>query len=506
MMRSKSVVCSVLPGLILVGVMWLSPMCLAQTRGDFTDTKSFPSGEVGERLSSLIEAVNSNDEATITSFIETHFTPTFRDLMPMSQHVSMFQRFYDMSRGFQFYAMRDYESGGRPGEYTVIVRNTLTEGWDAFVVVLEPDPPHRIDKFRPRPARAPKDADAPPRPSSESQIIEALRAHVEKLARNDAFSGTLLLAKDGRVLLKEAYGLASKRYEVPNKIDTKFNLGSMNKMFTAVAVLQLAQRGKLSLDDPLSRHLSTDWLPREITDQVAIEHLLTHTSGLGSYFNEEFQRSSRSLYREVSDYKPLLADESLAFPPGTQSRYSNTGFLLLGAVIEAVTGQRYYDYVREHIYKPAGMRHTDCYPMDRPIPNLAMGYARVPSDDGPAWMNNLYEHVIMGGPAGGGFSTVEDLLRFDTALRSHKLLDAKHTGMLWERRTELRAGGYGLGFVLAGEPGNRIVGHGGGFIGINANLDMFLDSGYTAVVMSNYDRGAHPIMVRIRELLGAAAE
>jgi CubicO group peptidase (beta-lactamase class C family) len=176
---------------------------------------------------------------------------------------------------------------------------------------------------------------------------------------------------------------------------------------------------------------------------------------------------------------------------------------LLGAVIEKVTGQNYFDYVREHIYKPAGMVGSDCYEMDRPVSNLAIGYSKERSGD-PPWTNNLYKHVIKGGPAGGGFSTVEDLLRFDMALRSHKLLDGEHTEMVWSAKPELNSPEYGFGFGVYGEPGDRIVGHGGGFAGINSNLDMFLDSGYTAVVMSNYDNGATPVRNKMRELIRRA--
>jgi CubicO group peptidase (beta-lactamase class C family) len=177
--------------------------------------------------------------------------------------------------------------------------------------------------------------------------------------------------------------------------------------------------------------------------------------------------------------------------------------LLLGVVIEKVTGKSYFDYVRENIYKPAGMINSDCYDMDRPIPNLAMGYSKDRSEGGVQWTNNLYKHVVRGGPAGGGFSTVEDLLRFDVALRSHKLLNPEYTEMVWSPKPEMKSPDYGFGFGSQGGPANRIVGHSGGFSGISSNLDMYLDSGYTAVVMSNYDGGAHAISSKIQELLAS---
>lgn len=186
----------------------------------------------------------------------------------------------------------------------------------------------------------------------------------------------------------------------------------MNKMFTAVAISQLAERGKLSFDDPVSKYLSTDWLPREVGDKVKIEHLLTHTSGLGSHFTDELMNASRELYRDVDDYKPIVARQTPSFEAGTDWGYSNAGFLLLGAIVESVSGQTYFEYVRENVAKPAGMINTDCYDMDRPIENLALGYIKEPAtDDQPEWRSNIFMHVAKGGPAGGGYSTVEDLLR-----------------------------------------------------------------------------------------------
>ena len=148
-----------------------------------------------------------------------------------------------------------------------------------------------------------------------------------------------------------------------------------------------------------------------------MHHLLTHTSGLGSYFNDTYWNGSRELYRSVEDFKPLVKGDTLQFEPGERFSYSNTGMLLLGVVIQSATGQDYFDYIRENIYRPAGMNNSDCYEMDFPVENLAIGY--IPAPGSPwKWENNLYKHVIKGGPAGGGFSTVEDLFRFAIALQS----------------------------------------------------------------------------------------
>jgi len=470
---------------------WAQP-----TRGAYSDASELPDGPIGERISSLLEVINSNDREKLRTFVSEAFTNQFRNFAPMDRHLAVFADLYQQSQGFEFYGIRKYEAEAPASERVVIVRNKLTQAWEAFILTIETEPPHRIAGLRFAPARAPNQA-APSSRLSDQEIVKELEAFINRLVEAEVFSGTVLLARDGEVLFKGAYGLASKRFDVPNKIDTKFNLGSMNKMFTGVAIAQLVQRGRLSLDDALGQYLSTDWLPHKISDKIKIKHLLTHTSGLGSYFNDKFMESSRARFRDLDDYKPLIAGETPAFEPGTDWQYSNTGMFLLGVVIEKVSGQSYFDYVRENIYKPAGMANTDCYEMDKPVPNLAIGYSK----ENGIWSNNLYKHVVKGGPAGGGFSTVEDLLRFDRALRDHTLLNPEYTEMVWSAKPELHSPAYGFGFGVGGEPGHGIVGHGGGFAGINSNLDIFLDSGYTAVVMSNHDRGAEPVKSKIRELV-----
>ena len=349
----------------------------------------------------------------------------------------------------------------------------------------------------------PVPSEAAARRRSDDEIVRALDAFVKELGDADAFSGAVLLAKDGEVLYTKAYGMANKDFDAPNRVDTKFNLGSMNKMFTSVAIAQLVERGKLSYEDPLSKFLPAFPSPEE-AKRVKIKHLLTHTSGLGSYFNQKFQKSSRALYRTVNDFMKLAKNEKLQFEPGTSWAYSNTGMLVLGAVIEKVTGQDYFEYIRENIYRPAGMTSSDSYELDRVNPNLAVGYDKQLVVGGVRYTNNIFDHVLRGGPAGGGYSTVEDLLKFDVALRSGKLVNAESRRVLLSAKPAIGSPFYGYGFQITN--GGAIVGHSGGFIGINSNLDMFLESGYTAVVMSNYSQGAQPVVVKIRELISASGQ
>jgi len=308
---------------------------------------------------------------------------------------------------------------------------------------------------------------------------------------------SVFLAKDGKRLYGMAFGQANKDFDVPNALDTKFNLGSMNKMFTSVTIAQLVEQGKLSYDDPLSKFMP-DFPNADAAKKIRIKHLLSHTSGLGSYFNDEFDRSSRARFRTVDDMLTLAKGETLAFEPGTRWSYSNTGMLVLGKVIEVVTKQDYFTYVRDHLYKPAGMTNTDAYQLDEVNKNLAVGYQREFNDDGTKrYKNNIFMHVIRGGPAGGGYSTAEDLVRFAEALKSGKLVSAATYELLTTPKPELNSPNYGYGF----QQDDGAVGHSGGFPGISSNLDIFKGSGYVAVVMSNYGGGSQPVVEKIRTLI-----
>jgi CubicO group peptidase (beta-lactamase class C family) len=199
--------------------------------------------------------------------------------------------------------------------------------------------------------------------------------------------------------------------------------------------------------------------------------------------------------------KRAAADEKLLFEPGSRHRYSNTGMLVAGKVVEIASGQDYYEYVRENIYKPAGMTNSDCYELDKVNRNLAVGYEKQYGADGTSYRNNLFEHVMRGGPQGGGYSTVHDLLKFDRALRGNKLVNAESVKLLLSAKPELNSPRYGYGFGI--DATQKIAGHGGGFIGINSNLDMFLDTPWTAVVMSNYGRGAMLPQEAMRDIVAA---
>ena len=468
----------------------------AQQPGEISyhDESVFPSGKMGERIQALIDTVNANDPNRVRHFVQEHFTEKFRDFAPMEQHIDVFLGFFRETGGIDFHSIRTY-APERKGETVVILKDRLLDNWMALVIRFDEKNDFLISGASFNTARTPSNVKESN--ITEEQLIQEVKDMMQRLTKADVFSGTLLIAKGDKVQMTFVGGEASKRFHVPNNMDTKFNLGSMNKMFTATSIMQLVEKGLLALDDPISKYVDESWLPEEITSKITIHHLLTHTSGLGSYFNETYMKGSRELFRYVEDFKPLVKGEKPAFEPGERFRYSNTGMLLLGVVIESVTGQSYFDYVRKNIYEPAGMKDTDSFEMDYPVENLAIGYSPAPNRP-YGWKNNLYEHVIKGGPAGGGFSTVGDLHRFGLALLSGKLVSKESMEKMW---TDHAGENYGYGFRISEGSFGRAVGHSGGFSGINGNLSLFLDKGYIAAVLSNYSRGASPVARKIEDLI-----
>lgn len=468
----------------------------AQQPGEisYRDIPELPAGIKGERIQSLINAINTNDPVSVREFIRSAFAGRFLVMIPLEEHVEILLDIYNQTGGISFHSCRSYVPERRD-EAVIILKDVNFDSWRAFVVRFASEDDNRILGLQFTDARTPSDVQEVS--LNEKGVIEKIRSIVDRLIKRKVFSGSILVAKGSTVLFSATAGEASRRFHVANNIDTKFNLGSMNKMFTSVAIMQLVEQGKIHLDDPLSRYLDETWLPKDVTDKITIHHLLTHTSGLGSYFNRKYMEGSRALWRSLDDYKSLIRDDRPAFDPGSRFQYSNTGMFLLGVVIEKATGKSYFDHVRESIYVPAEMKNTDCYEMDDPVENLAIGYS--PDRSSPyGWKNNLYLHVIKGGPAGGGFSTVGDLCRFAQAVLDGRLVSEGSLKNMW---TDHSRASYGYGFGVEDTALGKIVGHSGGFDGINSNLDIFVDAGYIVAVMSNISNGASPLARKIKTLL-----
>lgn len=322
---------------------------------------------------------------------------------------------------------------------------------------------------------------------SEADTISALTKFADEAAKGDRFSGAILVARNGNILLERAWGHADREKGTATTVETRFRMGSMNKMFTAIAVLQLIEAGKLGLNDPILKYLP-DYPNRDLASKVTVRNLLTHTGGTGDIFGEPFWKNRLSL-REHRDYVRLYGSrDQLA----GGFIYSNYGYVLLGVLIEKVSGISYYDYVEKNIFAPAGMASTGSLPEVETVPNRAPGYRRRQG----TWVSNADTLPWRGTAAGGGYSTVGDLLRFAQALEAGKLVSK---AMVAEAtRMQERRSGYG--FFSRGTGPLRHYGHEGGAPGMNGELRIYPELGYVVAALSNLDPPSAQQMVNFVDI------
>jgi CubicO group peptidase (beta-lactamase class C family) len=323
-------------------------------------------------------------------------------------------------------------------------------------------------------------------PMDQAHLIHALQTHLQHESKAGTFAGAVLLARNGVPVFSQAYGLADRARHIQNGLDTRFRIGSMNKMFTAVATLQLVQAGKIDLNAPLATYLP-DYPNKALASTVTIHQLLTHTGGTGDIFGPDFDRHRLQL-RTLDDYVKLYGDRALKFKPGSKFDYSNYGFILLGVVIEKASGESYYDYVRDHVYARAGMISSGSDPEDQAVADRSLGYTVTKKH----LVSNADTLPYRGTSAGGGYSTVGDLLRFANALEGDKLLDAHYTQLLTTGKVDMPSGPdnprqYAYGFGDDVIDGIRCIGHNGGAPGMSGILEMCPATGYTIAVLSNLD-------------------
>jgi D-alanyl-D-alanine carboxypeptidase len=368
-----------------------------------------------------------------------------------------------------------------PTTVTALLNGRDSDKVGRIAVEVEAEEPHRIVKLWARAIARPPDLALPH--LSQGALIASLRKRLDEAVSADGFAGAVLIAKNGKPIFAHAYGLADREHHIPNSLNTRFRIGSMNKMFTAVAILQLVSAGKLKLDDTVRKYLP-GYPNKDLASKVTISELLSHTGGTGDFFGVEFDRHRLEL-RTHEDYIRLFGNRPVRFEPGTRFEYSNYGFLILGAIIDRVSGQNYYDYVRDHVYNAAGMASTGSEPEDRSVPDLSIGYTK---QEGSNWQRNTFFLPYRGTSAGGGYSTVGDLLRFANGLRENRLLDGRYTELLTTGRVDMPFGGrYAYGFEDRAMNGSNCFGHRGGSPGMNGDLEVCQDSTYAVAVLANMD-------------------
>ncbi len=313
---------------------------------------------------------------------------------------------------------------------------------------------------------------------------ELIDKYITELAAKDKFSGAVLVAKDGRILLKKAFGYAHLGLKVKNNINTKFSYASIAKTFTSVAIFQLIQKERLSLTDNVGKYL-IDYPNKIIRDSVTIKHLLTHTSGVPNYFaKKEFLESSKTRFRAMEDLRPLYENEPMESKPGEIFSYRNTNYVLLGRIIEKITSLSYDEYVAKHIFSPLSMKNTGNFDIDHVIENAAEGYT-ISNIYPNKYQLNTFMGTVRGSSAGGGYTTLDDLYQFAEAIKKSKLLNKTYTDILTKPLNKKTRYGYGLSFTNP-EKGT-IFGHSGGHFGVGSEWRIYKDEGYIVIILTNRD-------------------
>jgi CubicO group peptidase (beta-lactamase class C family) len=310
--------------------------------------------------------------------------------------------------------------------------------------------------------------------SSAQDFLTKMNQIVDSYVSSKQFMGTVLVERDGKMLLNKGYGFANLEWEVPNTPNTKFRLGSVTKQFTAASILLLEERGKLKTGDPVKNYIAN---APAAWDKVTIFHLLTHTSGIPSFTSFPDYASTEAIATSPEALVLRFRDKPLEFQPGEKWDYSNSGYVLLGYIIEQVSGKRYADFVAENIFQPLGMKDSGYDSNSAIIPHRASGY--VPGLSSPT--NAGFIHMSIPFSAGALYSTSEDLLRWEKGLYEGKVLSPASL----KKMTTAYKSDYAFGIFSRSDNGHKVYGHGGGIEGFNTEVDYYPEDKLAVIVLGN---------------------
>jgi len=471
---------------------FLTALLLVQAAACQTSTQSPGIEQLGRRF---MEAVNTSDTALQVIITKEVYAPSTIEKLGMQRIVAHFQSLH------QHYAPLEYHHSERlefrkPGGTTYVMhiyaRKHGEVMWQDFQFYLETSAPHRIDKLA-FIAEVAEPIALPNGSIEQRETLDWLNGYIEKLERENDLSGSILIAKGDQVLFEKYWGSADLENARKINAESLFGLASGSKMFTATAIVQLMEQGKLQLTDKLTDYFP-DFPNKAWAERVTLKHLLSHTSGIAEYWTKE-NEGAMLQFTDWHQYIPLIYKEGFRFEPGTESYYSNSNFMLLGAVIEKASGQDYYPYIEQYILKKAGMAHSGFFDhRDNTLP-LVVPYAR---KEGGGWQNNRAKQFKKGSPAGGCYSNAYDMLRFCKALKNNQLVSAESLKLMttdWTEGTN-DAQPYGLGLILERHAQENTYGHGGTAGGVNFEFRYFPRLDIALLVFNNQNNGAYDDLKR----------
>jgi CubicO group peptidase (beta-lactamase class C family) len=379
-------------------------------------------------------------------------------------------------------------------EYAIdaIVRQAATSAIGKVYVEVDTAAPHGITGVFLLPFMRPPPDLVHVRGRDDAEIVAELQSYAAALAERDVWSGTIVVQRGDAVLFSGAYGQARRNPRVANSLDTRFELASLSKLFTAVAIAQLVERGKLRFESTIAE-LLPDYPNRHTAPRITVHHLLTHTSGLPDFYRNRKIRQYENSIRSLTDYWPTFAMDSLWSTPGERHDYSNSNYIVLGNIIERVGGMLFEDYVQKHIFDVAGMTST-CY-CEPTAERRATPYSKYTAGFGPSrrampdgWVEVPITARRPGAPVGGGISTAADIARFGASMLADRLVSGAMREQMWTSYARMDGDGTrGYGFELYDWYGTQFVGHGGNFWGVMSQVDIYPSTGHIVVVLSNND-------------------
>ncbi|HVT31819.1 MAG TPA: serine hydrolase domain-containing protein, partial [Rhodanobacteraceae bacterium] len=397
----------------------------------------------------------------------------------------------------------DTRPGPGPGGLVVTVKARRNAKLGVFVLAHDPAQPDKLAQAELVPVDDPALYAAWPKNDvPRAELTRLVRSALDRLVRTSDFSGCLTVSDGASTIFDECRGLAERSFGVEADRETRFHIGSMDKMFTAVAIAQLVEAGKLSWDSDLAK-LVPEYPDRDAARSITVWQLLHHTAGLGDFFVPEFFEH-REKFVDPADYLDLIARQPKAGEPGKEWNYSNAGYVLLGRIIENVSGESYFDYIQRHVFAAAGMSSSGFDSQEDITPALAVGYFH----EGPfstQWKANWLTLPFKGSPAGGGYSTNTDLIRFAGALREGKLMQPKTLAKLFDDEVPAGPGAYAAGFGDRLSHGRHIRGHAGGAPGMSADLAIVWETKAAVAITSNEGDSSTAMLLaeRIADLLAA---
>lgn len=482
---ARLIVASAFVYLILTAVNWFDPDTLnAQTAATLSQTDRKSIENYGVRY---LHALNAGTAESYTKVIHDVFAAATLQSIGEARLVAQMDRVHKELGELELHhsEVTEFNEGVAMRYFVhVYAKAKGAKGWKDLQFRLEENPPHKIKELVfiadvAEPVYLPNGAIA------DSYTLHWLNGYIDKLIAENDLSGSVLIARGDTPIYERVYGFADAQRSVEVSDDTRFNLGSGNKMFTAIAIAQLVEKGKLGYSDPISKFFP-DFPDSGFAKKATVHHLLSHTSGVNEYWTEEHEKNRKHI-SDVKQMLPWVYKVGTAFAPGSEFHYSNSNFILAGLIVEKVSQMDYYSYVRKNIYEPLGMTMSDSYLRDGSVAGLATPLKKAPK----GW--EMAGEGLRGTSAGGGYATIRDMLKFSRGLIVGKILSANMLKHLTTSKADgLRAEiDYGYGFELSSEGQVRSFGHGGIATGVNSEFRYFPSEDITLVMFCNQDNGAY---------------